>query len=135
MPRVIRTQPVSERTIERLVEDCLEATEAALGFRPDVYLDLPAGSRASRNVMRAITDALDVSLGRIAQRRGCSSVLVSVSWRGDTVEVCVVDDGAPSRPEALASERLDSATGVEHDVDHFDDAGICQWWSIPLDLA
>ena len=49
-------------------------------------------------------------------------------WRTDTVEVCVVDDGIPTNRGDLGRSHLDAATGVEHDVDDFDDAGICQWW-------
>jgi hypothetical protein len=135
MPRLIRTYPTSERSIERLVDGCLDAIEPALGFRPVMHLDWPAGTAVSREVLDAIRDALDVSLVRVAHRRECTGAFVSISWRRDTVEVCVVDDGAPARQAGFGLAHLDAASGVEHDVDHFDEAGICQWWSIPVDLS
>ena len=135
MPRLVRTHPVSERSIERLVDECLDAVEPSLGFRPEMHLDWPTGLSAPRTVIGAIRDALDVSLARVVHHRGCSSAFVSISWRSDTVEVCVVDDGTPPRSGRTGPAHLDAASGVEHDVDDFDEAGICQWWSIPSDLS
>jgi hypothetical protein len=138
MPRLTRHPALGERQIERLVAHGLDAVEPSLGFRPDVHLDWPAGRGATRGVLDAIRDALDLSLARVAAHRGTTSAFVSVAWRADTVEVCVVDDGTadpagrPGRGQLDA--HVDAPSGVEHDVDDFDGAGICQWWSIPSDL-
>jgi hypothetical protein len=135
MPRLIRPHLVREHIVERLVANCLDVVEPVLGFRPDVHLDWPPEQGVSRTVLDATREALDVSLARVAQHRGCTSAFVSLAWRTDTVEVCVVDDGIPTNRGDLGRSHLDAATGVEHDVDDFDDAGICQWWSIPSDLS
>lgn len=141
MAQATRTKPVSLRcvvsgqSIERLVAARLDIVESSLDFRPDVHFDWPAKIRVSRPVADAIGDALEVSLERVAQRRDSTSAFVSVALRRDTVELCVIDDGAAYKRSQPNSGPLAAAVGVEHDVDDFDEAGVCQWWSIPLDSA
>lgn len=110
------------------------ATET-LGFRPDIHLDWPDGASVTAAVARAVQDALDLSLARIADRGGSTSAIVSLVWRSDTVELCVVDDGRAAGVDKREAAHLVDARGLEHDVDDFVDVGVCQWWSIPVDLS
>jgi hypothetical protein len=126
---------ISRAEVEQLVEQCLADSAGALGFRPDLHLDWNELERAPMCVVRAAVDALVSSLVQLGTHRGTTSAFVSVSRREDTIELCVVDDGRPGRGSRAARlAHLDEATGVEHDVDDFGGVGICQWWSIPLDL-
>ncbi|HEX7096229.1 MAG TPA: hypothetical protein VF183_10125 [Acidimicrobiales bacterium] len=120
----------------------MSAASERLGFRPDVHLDWPPGTLVTPAVADAVQDALDISLERIATRGGSTSAIVSLAWRGDTIELCVVDDGcvagAHGRRDVFGVPQLDArieVCGLEHDVDQFGDAGVCQWWSIPVDLS
>jgi hypothetical protein len=129
----------SRHEVHGLVQRAIDDVVDRLGFRPDVHLEWPARTRATAPVARAITDALGESLARLVDHDGTTSAFVAVSWRDETVELCVVDDGrAPARRRAssalVAMAHLDEATGVEHDVDDFGPVGTCQWWSIPTDL-
>lgn len=133
MPRTM-SRPVSHRSIQRLVGECLDDVEVRLGFRPDVHLELHGGRGVSRTVAAAVRDALELSLARVANHRGSTSAFVSVAERHDTVEVCVVDDGEFDE-SPVTRAWLVQACGVEHDIDDFGAVGVCQWWSIPLDLG
>jgi hypothetical protein len=140
MTRSARLEPtLPNRRSGAAIRDRLEAEldDAArvLGFRPDLQLDWPAPLTVSGAVAAAVVDALAASLDQLARHRGVTSAFVSVSSRHDAVEVCVVDDGqAPARTGGVAADHLFEATGVAHDVDDFGAAGICQWWSVPVDL-
>jgi hypothetical protein len=140
MTRFARLEPTlpTRRSIaairDRLDAELDEASRV-LAFRPDLQLDWPADLTVSGAVARAVVDALAASLDQLARHRGVTSAFVSVSGRRDAVEVCVVDDGrAPGRGGGSAADHVFEATGVAHDVDDFGAAGICQWWSVPIDL-
>jgi hypothetical protein len=124
--------PASRHEIHALAQRAIDDIEPRLGLRPDVHLDWPSRTRVAVPVARAIGDALTESLGRLADHDGTTSAFVSIVWREETVEVCVVDDGRA--PSAHLDAHLDEATGVEHDVDDYGPVGTCQWWSIPTDL-
>lgn len=144
MTRSARLEPtLPNRRSGAAIRDRLDAEldDAArvLGFRPDLQLDFPADLTVSGAVAAAVVDALAASLDQIGRHRGVTSAFVSVSSRRDAVEVCVVDDGrARARvgtvAEHLVADHRFEATGVAHDVDDFGAAGICQWWSVPIDL-
>ena len=126
--------------MRRLLDRCVEAASGSLGFRPDIHLDWPPGTLVTAAVAGAVQDALDLSLERIAARGGSTSAFVSLAWRGDTIELCVVDDGCVTTTgehggRDVAEVRQVDARGLEHDVDQFGDVGVCQWWSIPVELS
>ena len=144
MTRFARLEPAvpNRRSVaairDRLDAD-LDAAARVLGFRPDLQLDWPADLTVSGAVAGAVVDALAASLDQLTRHRGVTSAFVSVSYRRDAVEVCVVDDGRATRRSGgitgrMAADHQFEATGVAHDVDDFGAAGICQWWSIPVDL-
>lgn len=143
MSYVARTRPDAPRVRDmgRLLDRCLDAATAALGFRPDTHLDWPPGTPVTAAVAAAVQDAVGLSLERVAARGGSTSAIVSLAWRGDTVELCVVDDGCVVAPAGdrgdrdVAGVRQVDARGLEHDVDQFGDVGVCQWWSIPVELS
>jgi hypothetical protein len=118
--------------VERLARRCLDQCQA-LPFRPHVHVEWPQDERTTAPVVDAVLDALTVSLAHLASHEGTTSAFVSVAWRADAIELCVVDDGRTCAH--LPGAHLDEATGVEHEVDDYGGVGICQWWSIPLDLA
>jgi hypothetical protein len=120
----------SRHEIHELVQRAIDEVEDRLGLRPDVQLDWPARTRVAASVAGAIGDAVAESLARVVDHDGTTSAFLTVSWREDTVEVCVVDDGSDAH-----AEHQEEATGVEHDVDDFGPVGTCQWWSIPTDLG
>jgi hypothetical protein len=126
-----RVPTASRHEIHELVQRMLDDAEGRLGLRPDVHLDWPARTRVPASVAGAVGDALAESLNRVADHEGTTSAFVSVSYRQDTVEVCVVDDGGAPGP----AEHRDEGNGVEHDVEDYGPAGTCQWWSIPTDLV
>jgi hypothetical protein len=126
---------VSRREIEHLVFDRVHDAAARLGFHPDIHMDWPPRMRVAAAVARALGDALDGSLALLAGHQDTHSAFVSVAWRTETVELCVVDDGRARRGALRASQCIDDVSGLEHEVDDYGTNGTCQWWSIPLDLC
>jgi hypothetical protein len=130
-----RGERTTRHDVHALVQRHVDEVVRRLGLRPGVNVEWPARARVTPAVAGAITDALEESLGRLADHEGLTSAFVSVSWRDETVEVCVVHDGrAPASRVHPPVAHLDEATGVERDIDDYGPVGTCQWWSIPTDL-
>jgi hypothetical protein len=130
-----RGERTTRHDIHAVVQRHVDDVARRLGVRPGVHVDWPARARVPAAVTAAIADALDESLGTLADHDGLTSAFVSVTWRAETVEVCVVDDGRPPASRAARpATHVDDASGVEHDIDDYGPVGTCQWWSIPTDL-
>jgi hypothetical protein len=130
-----RGERTTRHDVHALVQRHVDEVARRLGLRPGVDVEWPTRERVTPPVAAAIADALEESLGGLADHVGVTSAFVSLRWRDDTVELCVVDDGrAPASRVNLPVAHLDEATGVERDIDDYGPVGTCQWWSIPTDL-
>jgi hypothetical protein len=128
------TLAVDVHEVARRITECLDDFTTTLGFRPIAHLEWRDGLPLPVAVAEAVIEAVDASLVDVHTRAGSSSAIVSIECRADAVEVCIVDDGCGRADRRTAPMHLEDATGIEHGVDDYRGYGICQWWSIPLDL-
>jgi signal transduction histidine kinase len=85
-------------TLRSQLQDTVEASAAALGFRPTLETSGPVDSSVPDDIVPEVLAVLREALANVARHAGASSVRVSVRAADGTVIVCVEDDGSGTDP-------------------------------------
>jgi hypothetical protein len=118
----------------RLVADCADDAVAGLGCRPVIHADWPDGTMLPACAVECVVEAVDAALLEAQHHIGVNTVVVTLEYRADTVEVCVVDNGWHPDVRRATGLVIDDASGVERGIEEYEGHGTCQWWSIPFDV-